>query len=70
MICIFFFSTSTDDLGDESFEFRFTNDGHGDIGYNIFNFRRDTASGQYQYVKVHYENFPMQYTSRKVIFFF
>ena len=48
---------STDDLGDDSFEFRFTSEGHGDIGYNIFNFRRDTSSGQYQYVKVIYHYF-------------
>ena len=40
------------DLGDRSFTFRFTNDGYGDIGYNIFNFNRNLSSGQYEYMQV------------------
>lgn len=41
-----------DDLGSNSFSFRFTPEGYGDIGYNIYNFRRNLTSGQYEYRKV------------------
>ena len=40
------------DLGDNSFNFKFTDEGYGDIGYNIYNFHRDLTSGQYVYTKV------------------
>lgn len=40
------------DLGDRSFNFKFTSEGYGDIGYNIFNFRRNLTSGQYEYIQV------------------
>ncbi|XP_061163158.1 uncharacterized protein LOC133172311 isoform X1 [Saccostrea echinata] len=40
------------DLGDKSFNFRFTDGGYGDIGYNILNFRRDSATGQYEYKQI------------------
>ena len=41
-----------DDLGSRSFNFKFTTEGYGDIGYNIYNFRRNLTSGQYEYIKV------------------
>ena len=41
-------------LGNRSFQFKFTESGYGDIGYNILNFRRDrlSGSGDFQYVSV------------------
>ncbi|KAK3083711.1 hypothetical protein FSP39_001860 [Pinctada imbricata] len=41
-------------LGNKSFQFRFTESGYGDIGYNILNFRRDltSGSGEFQYVPI------------------
>ncbi|XP_052799942.1 uncharacterized protein LOC128231322 [Mya arenaria] len=41
-----------DDLKDRSFNFKFTGEGYGDIGYNIYNFRRNLTSGQYEYIKI------------------
>ncbi|XP_053375882.1 uncharacterized protein LOC123533311 isoform X2 [Mercenaria mercenaria] len=40
------------DLGKRSFNFKFTSDGYGDIGYNIYNFRRNVTSGQYEYIQI------------------
>ena len=48
-VMVFFF---IDDLGEDSFEFRFTAEGYGDIGYNILNFRQNPSTGQYEYAKV------------------
>lgn len=45
-----------DDLGANSFNFKFTAEGYGDIGYNIYNFRRNLTSGQYEYTRVSYLN--------------
>lgn len=41
-----------DDLGDKSFNFRFNDDGYGDVGYNILNFHRDPTTGQFVYEQV------------------
>ncbi|XP_033748674.1 LOW QUALITY PROTEIN: uncharacterized protein LOC117333478 [Pecten maximus] len=41
-----------DDLGSKSFNFRYTEDGYGDVGYNILNFRRDLTSGEYAYAEI------------------
>ncbi|KAH3888879.1 hypothetical protein DPMN_012922 [Dreissena polymorpha] len=40
------------DLKDRSFNFKFTPEGYGEIGYNIYNFRRNLTSGQYEYIKI------------------
>lgn len=40
------------DLNERSFNFKFTSEGFGDIGYNVYNFRRNLTSGQYEYIKV------------------
>lgn len=41
-----------DDLGDKSFNFRFNDDGYGDVGYNILNFHRDPTTGQFVYEQI------------------
>ncbi|KAL4223423.1 hypothetical protein ACF0H5_016893 [Mactra antiquata] len=41
-----------DDLGDKSFSFKFTADGYGDIGYNVYNYRKNLESGQFEYIKI------------------
>jgi hypothetical protein len=41
-----------EELGNKSFSFKFTNDGYGDIGYNILNFRRNLTTNSFVYNKV------------------
>lgn len=48
-----------EELGDKSFTFKFTDDGYGDIGYNILNFKRDVTTGNYEYVKVSFIHTPL-----------
>lgn len=38
-----------DDLGNKSFNFKFTADGYGDVSYNIFNFRNNLGTGSFEY---------------------
>lgn len=41
-----------DDLKEKSFTFKFTSDGYGDIGYNIYNFKRNPATSQFDYIQI------------------
>lgn len=40
------------ELGSESFHFKFTDEGYGDIGYNILNYHRNQSSKNFAYFKV------------------
>lgn len=47
------YSVLPNDLKDKSFNFKFTDSGYGDIGYNVLNFKKDAALG-YIYKRVSY----------------